>query len=229
MVISKEELQSLFPRNNYVLVQPVYDMNKIKTGKTILFTGDTSWKPEHHAQVICKVITRPLQLIYSEKKKMNEYSMEWETEMNLKAGDKIWVDYLAALNAEKKYHVVCENIKYYFIKYENIFLVKRGNRIIMLNGYILISPYQKKIKRKIILPDTLKKKDDNDEFGIVKRIGEPNFQYRDERYYDDDYLCVKDKVRLAFDNNQRLENENHRILYKKEMIVTQRRFLMGII
>lgn len=226
MIISQEELRSMFPRNNYVLVKPVYDMEKTASG---LFTGDTSWKPENHAQVICEVITRPITLIYSRSKKMNEYSMEWETEMNLKVGDKICVDYLAALEAEKKFHVICDDIKYYFIPYQDIFLVRRRNRTIMLNGYILVYASKEKYRGKVIIADTLKKKDDNDCFGIVKNIGEPNLQYRNTGFADDDYLCVGDKIRFAFDSNQRLENENHRVLYKKEMIITQRRFLRGIV
>jgi len=96
---------------------------KLKSGKKIYI--DPGYEPEKHAAVTGHVIATP-SLIYS---KLRNYSMPWDTDMELKVGDYIIFYYLAAVNAFRKEDpkwLKDENGNFYvFVKYENFYVAKR--------------------------------------------------------------------------------------------------------
>lgn len=239
MEITQGEYLSMFPRNNYVLLKPVHDM-----GKTVLKSGvelfvDNLWKPENHANVICEVCVRPIEVFFNRKRM--KYSMDWLTDLDLLVGEKVWISYLAALQAEKKFHIIIDGEKYYFIRYEDIYLTIRDNDIRMLNGYILIEPIKEKQESNFIITvdnatnailtdgdGTQVRKSVDDKLGIVKHIGRPNREYINKKQWDDDYISIGDKVLMKYKNNVRLEADSHMVLFDHKMIVTQRRHISMI-
>ena len=72
MRISREELQCYRPRNNYVLCEPILEVDKIQSGKFNLFI-DPTYRPEHHQPVIQKVISTNRHLIYGRKRQLMTY------------------------------------------------------------------------------------------------------------------------------------------------------------
>jgi hypothetical protein len=222
MKINSGELSTFYPKNNLVLVKPTMEADRI--GKSGLLV-DTSWKPEHHARVVGTVVSVPKHLIYG--RKLGAVSMEWKTDMDLKIGDEVWMRTQSCLTAAKD-PIINEDTgeEYYLIPYWAIYLCRRKNKIIMLNGNILVEPITEQIKSSLILPKAFREKD---KLGIVRYIGQPNYEYKQPTYYDDDYLRVGDVVVLTFKFNNRLENKLHLDFDGKEYIVTQRRFVWGII
>ncbi len=186
-MILLDTIEGFKPLNNFVLLG-----NPTSTEKIGGLFIDTTYKPEDHVEIINEVMAVP------ERLKFNE----WETEMQLKVGDTVLVNYLAIMKAEKVY--VGSNI-YLNVPYEKIILAKRGDEIIMLNGYVLLEPiYIEQLKSDtiIFLPS---KQDEHKDRGIVRFFGIPNKRYTEEHHTDDGTINIGDKVLLDHGYFSKLE------------------------
>jgi len=132
--LTKQELLDFKPMNNYVLLKSIQRTDRISFLDGEIYV-DTTYKPEHHAQVIHKVVATPLNLVYSDNPAIE--SMEWETEMRLKQGDVVWINYLAALQAVK---FDCEGQEYFLIPYEKVYMAIRPWRDQSKGYYIAFYP-----------------------------------------------------------------------------------------
>lgn len=224
MRLHEGEIVTIFPTNNYVVLKPLIDTNQTQTSSGITFTVDTTYKPEHHARVLCEVVSLPKQLIFT--KKYPYYSMEWECEMMLRIGDKVMIKYLAALNAEKYWYMMDGDQKYYMVPYQQVYLRIRDEVTTMLNGYVLVQRIKQNKKSKIqLLPK------DEDRLGVVKYCHKPNYQYLDANY-DDDIINVGDKIVLSYHSSHYkvLENPVHRVFDPdNEYLVMQRHQIEGVL
>ena len=225
MKLNSGEIKTIFPAHNHVILKPIIDTNKTQTKSDVSLYTDTTYKPEHHARVICEVISLPKNLVYD--KRYPELSMEWMCDNELKIGDKVIVKYIAALNAEKYYHLIDENKeKYYLVPYQQIYLYIRNNEVTMINGYVLVTTIKQNIESNLhLLPK------DDDKYAIVRYCGTPNYEYFTGEY-DDDIIDVGNKIILSYPsaNYKRLENSLHMVFDKEQQyIVLQRHQISAVI
>jgi hypothetical protein len=155
-------------------------------------------------------------------------SLPWKTSMELKPGDLVWVDYFSLITAESRKRVLfTDTKKYYLVSYENIYCKKDGDKVTMLNGWILVEPFKEEeeaLKERlhnlgIILSDYT---GFPDKFATVRYIGKPVEEYFDKEMEDTDEVSVGDVVRLVWGKNRRLENECHKWFSQADLIVTRR-------
>lgn len=135
MQLTDTEFNSIKPGHNMLVTKAVEGTTKIKY-KSLDIYMDNSFVPEDHQKVVHQVIRIPKTLIYS-RKLSHDRSMEWLTDMLLKPGDKIWVNYLAVMKAHTFQY---GGETYYFIPYSGVYLTIRrwnpGDNLLK----ILISP-----------------------------------------------------------------------------------------
>jgi co-chaperonin GroES (HSP10) len=138
------------------------------------------------AVIIGEIVKIPKRLIYDEDNITD--SMLWKTEIEVLPGDIVWFDYLASLNCDE---FVTEENTYKILAYDSLWVAKRGNKIIPLNGYCLIKPRKKKVSETLYTPD-----DDKLDLtcGTVSYLGRPNDRYIDPSDSDKIDVEVGDKV-----------------------------------
>jgi len=205
-MIILDTIEGVKPTNGHVIIG-----NPTKTNKIGSLLIDTSWKPEDHVEIINEVIAVPLTAKCS----------EWETEMQLKVGDKVWVNRLTIIKAEK---IQVGETTYLKVPYEMIILAKRGDEIIMLNGYVLLEPIHKaQIKSDTII--LAPNKEEHQDRGIVRYMGIPNKRYTDEILSDDCEISIGDRVLLSRKYNPKLESSYHESI--GNYLVVQRRHMIA--
>ena len=183
MNLTKQEFDRLKIPANYVLVKPhVNDgIYKLQSGHEIIITVDPN--QVEHFSVTAEVIRLPEKLVFNGDNK----NMHWRTVIELDIGDVVWCNYFSLMDAMGKLELAEENIltcegeQYVFIKYSEIYVAKRDDDIIPINGYALIEPvFDYYSTTNIIIPDHLAKKDSHF-IGTIKHMAFPN-----EYYYGED-------------------------------------------
>lgn len=162
-----DSIEDIIPENNYVLVKPHNNFTDSNVGLRI----DKTFNPHLHAARTGVVVAVPQKLIY--RHNLGPDSMPWDTDMELKVGDEVTYHYLAAMTAEENTHtryLTVGDEMYYFIKYDRIYTAKRGDNIIMLNGFILVEPVRDLAlnKFKSVLDIPLRQ---DKYFGVVRYVG----------------------------------------------------------
>jgi co-chaperonin GroES (HSP10) len=198
--LSREHLDAGQIPSNYVLVETndsVYGA-KTKNGIIVGFDEDITYADaenpnnENHAADLCvpygTVYKVPSGLYYNEDDKN---SMDWETEMELQVGDMVWYGIMESYNATT---ILCEGKLYKFISYADCSVAKRGDKVIVLNGMVLIQPLK---KQKLSELDVLSEQELDLTRGKVCFIGQPNKRYKQPSYVDHEELNVGDEVIFA--------------------------------
>ncbi len=239
MKLSKEELNTFKPVGNNVLVRSIINNDSVKVGDKDIYI-DTSYKPEHHQNVICEVIATPNKLIFDRKRPAGE-SMEWKTTIDIKKGDIIWANYLSVLRGQQNLIIECGDIKYFLIDYSMIYLKKDKDKVVMLNGYILCSPVyvdlsevsvggHKIVLSKVKTADQLEGCALDTQFGQIKHIGKPISEYYSkDATPDDDYPRIDDIIMFVSPHQVRLEHELHRHFNGTDMVVSRRNRITAIV
>lgn len=205
-MITLDTIVGFKPLNNFVLLG-----NPTSTEKIGGLFIDTTYKPEDHVEIINEVIAVP------ERLKFNE----WETEMQLRVGDKVWVNYLAIIKGER---VQVDGNVYVLVPYEKIILTKRGDEIVMLNGYVLIEPVlEEKQESEIVI--LLKQAKQASQRGYIRHMGIPNKRYTDEIHTDEIDIKIGDMVGLKHGYNSKLESSYHQTI--GDYWVVQRRNIVA--
>lgn len=203
---------------NTVLIRPLRSNDQILIDGDKALYIDTSFEKMFHAPVVGVVAAVPSQL-YFKKGKMPHNSLDWETEMELEVGDIVNYHFLDIRTAiEQDDYVLCDGKIYYPIRYDRIFCAKRklpkgnititagGNfvtgddgiyKVVMLNGYILASPVEKKIETQLMIPDSMKGKHDA-RYGIVRFSGSCNKRYRN--FYPPDDPRIENGMLIILDH-----------------------------
>ena len=275
MIITLHELRALHPTNNYVVLRPEVNTEKIQYG-TVEFHAPVSsadGKPYDafsSQPIVCSVMAVPRRLIFgtrfifwetieeldvSELQKFNIYrsrkdakfseitttevpipgSMPWKTTMQLKQDDIVWVNNNALLHAEQKgLTISIDGTMYYIIKYDDIYLKKSADDVVMLNGYVLAelvedSPEWAKRAEKagLVVPDNLKHEQFNDRIGVIRYIGDP-VEYMFNDRYDGPGINVCDFVYFKWKINRRLEPGQKYFAKDADLIVTRRCNILGV-
>lgn len=179
---------------NHVCVKldPANDMIETKSGLKLIV--DTSFEPEKHVVRIGTVEAVPSTLVYCHKKA----SYPWETQMEIKVGDRVVMYFMAVQNClakeQKRYFHKGKDV-WIFIKYHNIYAVLEENNIRPINGYVLVEPVEdpawlakvERLKTKgIELPDLRKPSKTDVTYGKIAYMATPNRRYADD-YKSDEY------------------------------------------
>ena len=112
-------------------------------------------------------------------------SMPWKTNMELRVGDEVVYYFLSYVNAmskqrNKRYEI--EGETHILVKYEHIYVYKRGDELKPINGYVLVRPVDV-AKGDFDLPA---KYGGHEKFlGLVEYVGDRITEYK-EKTYDPD-------------------------------------------
>jgi len=231
-------MKNLFkaPRNKVIiLISDLNDSITLSNG-TKLFI-DTAFEPAEHTPVVGTVVGVS-KLYYNEKDKNN--SMEWETTMDLRIGDKVFMEYFAVhqcLGKRFDKNAAYEDPKwfeidgklYISINYQDIYFAVRDDKIIMLNGYCIVKPiYVERLKSSVIeIPDSIKDKKSN-KFCEIILPGKPVKQYLDKKYRDFRGLSAGSIAMFMRWAVQRVEVKLHKtnIVKWDDYHVLQRRWIL---
>lgn len=219
-----DSLDDFKPFRNQVLVKPLTKNIERKTASGIWLVGDEEWNKAAHVDRMCEVVKVPDHLFFTEDNSV--YSMEWETEMELQVGDVVWCEYLRIMYSER---VHCQGQEYFLLFYGSIYVAKREEEIIPLNGYVLLE--------RVYHPDTVIgshtiKGEINKKQGIVRYVGSVNKRYKSKGISDEGTEDIKpvDKVALRLDAEVMLEEECHAMFDNGKMYrVEQRKNIIAVI
>jgi len=178
--------------NNYVLVTPEIGYDKVVVGgKEIAI--DTSFEPEMHSPTSGYVVKCCEHLIFNQN---DPTSTAYDTDVELKGGDKVWFHFLAIRLAIQYGQVFnMENQMVVAIPYDKIYAGKRGDKVFTVNGWYLIEPEEKALpKTTLIIPDTVK--GDSEVTGTVRFTPTPirGYHGHPELGSDKGYAKAGDRV-----------------------------------
>lgn len=227
-----DEFRKLRILDNKVLIKPKGGNDEIELpgGKKLYI--DTSWEVEKHAPTIGEVVKVPNRLIFDLRS--TRRTTEFDVDMELKVGDMAIYHYLIPENCIKRgeYVQVADEI-YFIVNYDQIFCAKRGDEVVMVNGFILVEPVVEDAftSSVIITPDSLKDKNSPIE-GIVRYIGAPvrNYLYELDIKENADEPKVGDRIMFSQDSDIPLQYDLHASLEGKKMFFRmQRKDIFGIV
>jgi len=234
-----DSIENFKPKFNWILIKP--DWNGQEITRPYEVTGpdgklsiqiDTSYEPEKNACCTGTVVKIPEGQPYFNPSDPTK-SMEWVTDFEVQEGDKVIFGYFAFTeafrDADPRWIKVNGEI-YILVFYGLMYLARRGDDVIMLNGYTLIEPVQDEVATKLFLPSHIKRST-NKQRGIVRYMGSLNREYSNHRYTpDDDSLQVGDLVTMDRYCNIPLEYSMWSTFDKnKTYFRVQRTFISGII
>ena len=210
---------------DWVLVKPKPTNKLLLGGKE--FYLDTRFEETKNAPSCGEVIAVPDKLRFSMVE--GQTTLEYDTDIDIKIGDMVIFHYLTEENAQMDGRIMEDgNI---LIRYDSLFIAKRGDEVICLNDYIIVEPESAVIKTNLEIPDVVSKQKAK-QVGIVKYAGTPVRAYR---FFPDDYpdpsLQVGDRVVFSHYNAVPLQQyaEIHGELSKGILYKMQRRDVDAII
>jgi co-chaperonin GroES (HSP10) len=235
--VTKDQLDNGTLTQNYVLCHQFYESEGMRTKSGIIVGVLTDLTYQEHdnpddksshvadfAEVALKVYKCPEKLFFDPK---DERSMEWETDMELEVGDIVFTNPIETLNAIT---LECEGELFKLIPYSDIYVAKRKQSVIPLNGYVLLSEVHHKATSALDVT-TANKVDPTR--GCVVYVGKANKRYRHPDYVDIQDLKEGDIV--LFDRKAypfRLERTSYNNFFSDTgeiFLVAQRRMINMII
>jgi len=223
--IKLDSLDLFKPINNNVLVR-IDDRHDEITYGTLTLILDTSFEPGIHAENKGVIVKVPDKFVYSEKPLPN--TAEWDTDIEVEEGDLVWFDYLTGIECSK---VECQEKLYYILPYHTLYVARRREEVVPLNGYVLCQPI---INKEKFIEFEIEREDAK--YATVKYAGSCNKRYRHSQnkwgksfYHDDPAVQAGCKVIYGMPINLWLEQEEHSSFNGKERYrIVQRRHLLGI-
>ena len=221
--------------NNHVLLQVEHffsDSIKLSGGQVLYI--DTTTQNPRYATTQGTVIEVPESLVCCRRN--NQHSLEWETRCELLPGDRVWFQYDAIITAlkDKALHFIKEDKLHILVNYRWMYVARRGEQVIPLNGYCLCEPvyadeYPELIpmKFKHLIVDQHTRLAN---LVRVKYLAEPNTKYQEKVYSDDISIQVGDLVRTDKHCDIPLEYDLYRSFDEKnEIYRIQRRNMTAVI
>jgi co-chaperonin GroES (HSP10) len=219
-----KDISKIIPGINRVVIK-LNDFNKsIKMGDGTELYLETKYEPANHTQVIGEVAAVRDDLYFNKKDREN--SMEWETTMELKKGDTVYIEYFAVMMAlADKWDEAAsypqptwlenETGLYIIVPYADIYFAIREEVIIPINGYVIARSIQVQLKSKniILLNDGIKK---SGNWAEAVYIGTPSTDFLDPAHHQSGLVLPGDVVRFKPFANQRIEYSLHKTLFKGE-------------
>jgi len=217
-VLQLDSLDNFKPISNSVLLR-IDEMHDEITYGTLTLKLDTSFEIGKHAANKGVVIKVPEKFTYSEKPSLN--TGDWDTTIEVIPNDLVYFDYLTGLECSK---IECEDKLYYILPYHTLYVARRKEEVIPLNGYVLLEPIINKEGYKDFKFDR-----EEGKFATVAYAGSCNKKYRNKQYFDDP--AIKDGERVIYGkvSGLFLEEEEHSSFDgEKRFRVIQRCHLTGI-
>ena len=213
----------LVPNTNLLLVRvPTNEGRTTEGGIIVGFNDDVQYAEgsgshmADMAEVHGTVVKAPDKLYYS---KDDAYSMSWKTRMAVKEGDEVWFNFIASTHSTG---FKIDGEMYLFIPYADCLVAKRGEEVIPLNGYVLLSEMNKEEVSKVLYLAETDKVDL--QRGTVRFVGEPNAEYRVDTFSDDIDIQEGDVVQIkAGFTPFRLERQKYFSDFGEMLLVVQRR------
>lgn len=168
---STTQIRSMKLVPNRVLIKPTLSQNHLSIAGMSLQV-DKRFANEKHACVTGTIVNFSPYLFHEK--------MPWHTQLEIAVGDFCIYSYESAMYAIDPLHGrIFEDEKgeiYYLIDYEDIFTVRRGEQIIPVNGYILVSPVSETLQTNFSIPSHLASSEST-RYGIVEYVGTRNECY----------------------------------------------------
>jgi hypothetical protein len=191
-ILSLKQLEEGRLPTNYVLLEMTHSSEGIKSkgGVIVGVSVDDEYEDEtvsHRAdlaEVYARVFKVPDKLYFDTK---DQRSMSWDCDMDLMINDLVW---FCALESKNAIEIECEGRTFRLIPYSDIYVAKRKQSVIMLNGYLLCKPVFTQTEHALAIDD----KKENKTMGIIAYVGKPNRRYQREEYIDFPDLRVGDEV-----------------------------------
>jgi len=237
---SKDQILSMEPTPNNVLIQIDRKQDEYKMSDGNKLYLDCSFQPEQHAPITGHVVSICKKLIFDTIPGHN-FSLDWDTDIRLRVGDYVISYYLAAINALNNGRLLIDqyNNLYLILRYDKLFAARRGDRVITINGYNLLTPIKGIVqedlrdrmkKMELLIPDTVKS-GKNAVMARLKYVADPIRKYRDPRYFDfKDKMSPGDIILLRRKSNIPLEYAYHASLEGKQVFYRiQRNHMFAIV
>lgn len=176
---------------NIVVVKPLVDNDKT-VGGILTSENIRAWSYSAHANRRAVVVSVPKSLSVDLRSQMHE------CEMDLKPGDMV---YHTSLDGMEAIQILCDGELYKAISYSSFVLAKRGDDILMLNGYLLV---EEEVKENKFLSFTSVDRNEGRSKpvdAVICYIGKRNSRYlidegntRRKRFDSEENLNVGDRV-----------------------------------
>ena len=220
--ITKEQLSKIKLGTNLTLVHvQSNEGRKTKGGIIVGFNLDVVYGEGtgSHAADVAEVHGRMVKccdkLLFD---KGDPYTMGWETSIQVQEGDEVWFNFIASTTCDA---LEVDGELYLLLPYSDLFVAKRGETVIPLNGYVLLEEVKKEEVSFLYLAETDKV---DQKRGIVRYVGEPNRSYRVEAWSDDIDIAEGDLVQLRSGfTPYRLERQKYLADFGEILMVAQRR------
>jgi co-chaperonin GroES (HSP10) len=208
-----DTIKGLKPQNNYVLCLRIKNNFQEKTKGGLQRVAESYHRDQYLTQNVERVFE-----VAELPEELTEVRGYWKTKIDLKKGDKIFVQYHDSLFA--KVIKTADGKEYRMILYYHIIAALRKEKIIPVNGYLLFTPVYQTYKTKLNLAAPSLKVIDY-RYGVIEYTSYPNYYYTKSTLENaDEGIDVKkgDKVIFTDEFNKfapELENDIYKILGKK--------------
>lgn len=143
------------PKNHVLVEVDCLRHKKIAFQNGFNIIVDPGFAKEQHAQTHGIVRNIPEGLYFNRN---DIESLEFETPITVKPGDKVFFHYLQINKAVNQNKAIYKNGKYYiFVKHDSLFFGIRDGEHIMFNGWMLLKPIEVAVDEKKKYLDTLPK------------------------------------------------------------------------
>lgn len=212
---------------NYVLFEPFWDSEQIDFSGNVMKI-DPTYQRGLHQPVRGKVMAVPNRLRYGDS-----VMLDWDTPMELLPGDEIVVNYnemYAALHSYRRSFVMIEGKKCVFVRYDKINVAKRGDKIIPVNGYVIIEPIPPTTLDALENPYLSKNSRDR-LWGVVRYVGSRNRKYFFSDTYKDDFDPEPgDVVGMSPHSDLFVESPVNPLFFDgRTMVKVQRPYILSVI
>lgn len=241
MSLTKTQFDRVKSTNGNVIVEVKMfdDFYIMGNGEKLII--NTKYEPQDHITVRGIVHKLPEKLNFNPDKPAS--SMGWETDIEIKEGDLVYMDYLTVLLAFGKYANIASEVhdpkffsyddRYFvIIPYSQIFFKVVNEEITMLNGYVLGEKIkQPPVKSPIIILDGYATKHRLSNKSIKVRVissGSLVKRYIEKKITDTTPLKSGDVVHVRENGIMYGEKKMHQTILKdKDLIIFQRRFVLA--
>jgi len=211
-----------------VLIKRKYKATDHRTASGIYIIGDTSFRPALHADRIGEVIKVPDTLFFH-LKSYDTYpyggeSMPWDCDMELQPGDTVVHTFM------ERHDIVNIEVDdepgelYRLMPYDDIYVARRGDKVIPLNGYCLCEEVEKEKFSSVL--DLVHEDPVDKEARKPAYVGKPNRKYRESGTDDGSEISPGDIIiKRRGDIHIRLEEDLHRRFFDSPVMyfIIQRR------
>ena len=242
-MFTREQILNMRPTRNNIIIHLDRRQEEIKRDSGFKLKLDTSFEPEKHANITGHVVALPDRLFF-DPTPGQAHSLDWDTDMELEVGDYVISYYLSSINAmsgDRNGRLLEDDQgnKYLIVRYDRIYAARRGDQIVTVNGFNLLTPVRQLEER--TMRERMQKLDlampanthaiKGAKIARLKYVAKPNRRYRDPRYWDyDDPINPGDLLLIRRNAGIPIEYEYHTSLEGDQVFYrVQRNFIFGVV